>query len=83
MNLSDALDTYFKSVRARIGSLIKSKTNELLELPDHEYVSDTKPKDSKRSTNNLEPVITKADRRLETFNKVKELQAKGIPKKRI
>jgi transposase len=83
MNLSDALDTYFKSISARIGSLIKSKTNELLELPDHESVIDTKPKDNRTATKNMESVITKADQRLETFNKVKELQAKGVPRKRI
>jgi hypothetical protein len=62
---------------------MKSKTNELLELPDHESVSDTKPKDSKTATKNMEPVITRVDQRLETFNKVKKLQAKGIPRKRI
>ncbi len=83
MNLSDALDTYFKSISIRIGSLMKSKTNELLELPDHESVSDTKPKDSKTATKNMEPVITRVDQRLETFNKVKKLQAKGVPRKRI
>jgi transposase len=83
MNLSDALDTYFKSNSARIGSLIKSKTNELLELPDRESVGDTKPKDSRTATINIEPAITKVDQRLETFNKVKKLQAKGVPRKRI
>jgi len=83
MNLSDALDTYFKSISARIGSFIKSKTEELLELPDHESVIDTKPKDKMTVTENMEPVIPKADQRLERFNKVKELQAKGVPIKRI
>jgi hypothetical protein len=83
MNLSDALDTYFKSIGARIGSLIKSKTDELLELPDHESVIDTKPKEKMTVTENMEPVITKADQRLERFNKVKELQAKGFARKRI
>jgi transposase len=83
MNLSDALDTYFKSISGRIGSLIKSKTDELLELPDHESVIDTKPKDKMTVTENMEPVISKADQRLERFNKVKELQAKGFPRKRI
>ena len=84
MNLSDALDTYFKSsINSEIRSLIKSKTNELLELPDHVSVSDPKPKDSKTSIKNMEPNITKADRRLERFNIIKELQAKGVPRKRI
>ncbi len=83
MNLSDALDTYFKSISTRIGTLIKSKTNQLLELPDHESIIDAKPKGKRTATKNMEPVITKADQRLEKFNKVKELQAKGFPRKRI
>ena len=60
-----------------------SATEELLELPDHESVINTKPKDKMTVTENIEPVITKADQRLERFNKVKELQAKGFPRKRI
>jgi transposase len=83
MNLSDALVTYFKGINSRIRSLINAKTNEFLELPDHESVGDTKPKFSRTATKNMESVITKADQRLETFNKVKELQAKGVPRKRI
>ena len=83
MNLSDALDTYFKSTNSRIRSLINAKTNEFIELPDHEPVSDTKSKDIKTAANNMEPIIAKVDQRLETFNKVKKLQAKGVPRKRI
>jgi transposase len=83
MNLSDALDTYFKSISSKIRSLLTAKTNEFLELPDHKPVSETKSKDIKTATANKEPIITKVDQRLETFNKVKELQAKGVPIKRI
>jgi transposase len=82
-NLSDALDTYFKSISTRIRSLVKAKTNEFLELPDYEPVRDTKSKDIKTATNNKEFITTKVDQRLEIFNKVKELQAKGISIKRI
>jgi len=83
MNLSDALDTYFKSTNSRIRLLINTKTNEFIELPDHEPVSDIKSKDIKPAANNLEPIIAKVDQRLETFNKVKKLQAKGVPRKKI
>ena len=83
MNLSDALDTYFKSLSTKIRSLIKAKTSEFLELPEHESVSDAKPKDIKTATNKKKPTITKLDQRQETFNKVKELQSKGVPIKRI
>lgn len=82
-NLSVALDTYFKSVSTRIRSLINAKTNEFLELPDKEPVSDTESNDIEAATNNKEPIATKLDQRLETFNKVKELQAKGVAIKRI
>ena len=83
MNLSDALDTYFKSISKRIRTLIAAKTNEILELPDHEIVSDERAKDSQSVLATQEMTSIKADQRLDTFNKVKELQAKGVPIKRI
>ena len=83
MNLSDALDTYFKSISKRIRTLITSKTNEILELPDHEIVSDERAKDSQSVLATQEMTNIKADQRLDTFNKVKELQAKGFPIRRI
>jgi len=78
MNLSDALDTYFKSISTKIKSLITSKTNELLNLQD----------DENAKNNQLVPVISrsvniKVDKRLDTFNMVKKLQAKGISKRKI
>jgi len=82
-NLSDALDTYFKSVNTMIRSLIKTKTKEFLTLPDLEPVSSTKSEDIKTAMNIADPDFTIEDQRLETFNKVKELQAKGVPIKRI
>ena len=75
MNLSDALDTYFKSISGTINRLVKAKTGELLSE------SETKLKiitASKKQDNEI-----RIDPRLERFNKVKELQVKGIPRKRI
>jgi len=84
MNLSDALDAYFKSISKRIRSLITAKTNELLELPEKESLNI-----SEKGTED-QPVLTvqesieaKVDQRMETFLKVKELQEKGTPIKRI
>ena len=79
MNLSDALDTYFKSISTKIRTLITAKTNEILELPDHEIVSDEKAKDSQSVLATQEITKIKVDQRLDTFNKVKELQAYGVP----
>ena len=84
MNLSDALDAYFKSISRRIRSLITDKTNEFLELPEEE------PLNIKEEATEAQPVLTaqesiaaKVDQRMDTFLKVKELQAKGTPIKRI
>ena len=84
MNLSDALDAYFKSISRRIRSLITDKTNEFLELPEEE------PLNIKEEATEAQPVLTaqesiaaKVDQRMATFSKVKELQAKGTPIKRI
>lgn len=83
MNLSDAFDTYFKSVRTQIKTLITVKTNEILGLPDHEIVSDENANDSKSVLVAQKITNIKVDQRLDTFNKVKELQAKGVPIRRI
>ena len=84
MNLSDALDAYFKSISRRIRSLITAKTNEFLELPEKE------PINIKEKAEEAHPVLTaqesiagKVDQRMDTFSKVKELQAKGTPIRRI
>jgi transposase len=74
-NLSDALDTYFKSISGTISRLIKTKTNELLNLPE----SDPKIiSTAKEQVNGI-----RIDPRLDKFNKVKELQKKGVPILRI
>jgi hypothetical protein len=84
MNLSDALDTYFKSINRKIQSLIKDKTDEFLELSDKELLNI-----NKKGTEN-QPILTaqesiaaKVDQRMDTFSKVKKLQAKGTPIRRI
>ena len=69
-NLSNALDTYFKSISGTISRLVKAKTSELLKLPEAE------PKINfvaKEQVNGI-----RIDPRLDRFNKVKELQTKGI-----
>ena len=74
-NLSDALDTYFKSISGTISRLVKVKTSELLNL------SEIEPKiniTTKAQVNGI-----RIDPRLDRFNKVKELQSKGVPIKRI
>ncbi len=75
MNLSDALDTYFKNISGTISRLVKAKTGELL---SH---SETEPEiitASKKQVNGI-----RIDPRLERFNKVKELQEKRVPIRRI
>ena len=79
MNLSDALDTYFKSISTKIRTLITAKTNEILGLPDHEIVSAKKAKDSQPVLVTQGITNIKVDQRLDTFNKVKELQVNKVP----
>ena len=84
MNLSDALDTYFKSISRRIRSLITAKTNEFLELPEKESINFKEEiEDSQPVMTAQELITTKVDQRMDTFLKVKELQSKGTPIKRI
>ncbi|MCT4644563.1 MAG: ISL3 family transposase [Carboxylicivirga sp.] len=74
MNLSEALDTYFKSVAPKINKLVKAKTMELCqeaELPESKNITGTSS------------VLPRFDSRLPVFEKVKELQSQNIPKKRI
>lgn len=79
MNLSDALDTYFKSISTKIRSLITAKTNELLHLPEYDITGDGKVQESKLGPVTQVPTLIMVDQRLDIFNKVKELQSKGIP----
>ena len=83
MNLSDALDIYFKSISTKIRALITAKTNEILGLPDHKNVNAEKENGPQSSLATQKITNIKVDQRQDTFNKVKELQAKGVPIKRI
>ena len=75
MNLSDALNTYFKSVSPKINALIKKKSDEMPEtIGFHQTsVKIVEP----------EPDLKAFDSRQPAFEKVKELQAKGMTKKKI
>ena len=84
MNLSNALDAYFKSISKRIRTLIADKTNEILELAEKKSISiEEETKETQHITMDQESIATKFDQRLDTFLKVKELQVKGTPIKRI
>jgi len=84
MNLSDALDTYFKSISRRIRSLITAKTTDFLELPEKVPVNiREETKEDQLVLTAQESIDAKVDQRMDTFLKVKELQAKCTPIKRI
>ena len=75
-NLSDALDTYFKSICGIISRLVKAKINEMLNLPEEAETRIVKA--NSEQVNGI-----RIDQRIDRFNKVKELQAKGVPIRRI
>ena len=84
MNLSDALDRYFKSVDPKIKKLIKDKSNELLKKSDGQITGYAKEKTTGPLSKVQKRVVLKGtDRRQDVFNKVKELHAKGISKRKI
>ena len=77
MNLSDALDKYFKSIGPKIKTIIDCKTNEIL---------GAEPKTINTITSTKKVVAAskpKFDPRLVVFEKVKELQIQGLPIKKI
>ena len=83
MNLSDALDKYFKSVNPIIKKLIKEKSNELLKMSDGHITGDAKVKTTESLSKIQQRVnLKEVDQRQDVFNKVKELQAKGISKRK-
>ena len=84
MNLSDALDRYFKSVSHEIRLLIKNKTEEITNMSANGKSGDQK------ADNDIESILVTPelknnnnDQRIDTFNKVKELQREGFGSKRI
>ena len=84
MNLSDALDKYFKSIRPEIKLLIKNKTEEIINMPaSGKLLNEKADIDSERMEVIPEFDSINKDQRIDTFNKVKELQAEGISIKRI
>jgi len=84
MNLSDALDTYFKSVWPEIKLLIKTKTVETIKISASDKQPDkTEVLDSESITATPEPELINTDQRIDTFNKVKELQTEGVSSRRI
>lgn len=84
MNLSDALDTYFKSISRRIKSLIASRATDFLELPEEKPANiKEKIKEDQIVLTAQEAIDAKVDQRMDIFLKVKELQANGTPIKRI
>ena len=84
MNLSDALDKYFKSVSKEIRKVITERTDEILTMSANENRCNEKAVKDFRSLQVVaEPKEIKVDQRLETFKKVKELQSNGTSLKRI
>jgi transposase len=84
VNLSDALDTYFKSISQDVRKLIKVKTDEIAMVTVHiDSGKDKLDTEVQASPEPTEIASIPADQRLDTFNRVKELQAKGIPLRRI
>ena len=84
MNLSDALDKYFKSIRPEIKLLIKNKIEEILNISANgKLINEKIDIDSESITVTSEFEPTNTDQRIDTFNKVKELQAEGVAIKRI
>jgi hypothetical protein len=82
MNLSDALDKYFKSINPKINELIKGKTNEI--LSDSIDNSTCNAIEKEQVTSDKDCLCEdKFDQRLVIFNKVKELQKQNIAIKKI
>jgi transposase len=83
MNLSDALDKYFKSKGSEIRKIIKEKTNEILNVPDSHDASKKKDKSSQVLSEGSATIDIKVDQRQVTFSKVKELQELGFSIRKI
>lgn len=83
MNLSDALDKYFKSVQAGIRLLIKNKTEEIIKMSASSKLEDKADLDPVTITATPEFKPLNTDQRIDNFNKVKELQGEGISTKKI
>jgi hypothetical protein len=84
VNLSDALDTYFKSISREIRRILKEKTDEILAIPIGTDVSHGLPANqSLLPTKGPMPLEIVVDPRLAIHQKVKELRMDGAPLKTI
>lgn len=84
MNLSEALDRYFKSIHREIKTVINEKTGDILSTYETGAPSNSNlDNHPELFPKPHEGLSAKADPRLDEFNKVKELQAEGISKRRI
>lgn len=77
MNLSDALDKYFKSIGSEIRTLIKDKTTEIITALDGN-TNNSNNNTEMTTANDSQVFDIKTDKRIEIFNKVKELQEQDI-----
>jgi transposase len=80
MNLSDALDTYFKSVSPTINTLIKNKAAELMEFNND---SKSVPTPVTKSQSKKSILLERHDSRQIVFEKVKALQKQGYARRKI
>lgn len=85
VNLSEALDTYFKSINREIRRIIEDKTDEILSLAEAAESSSQSVVVNKSSvpTKMLISSEIRTDQRLTIFQKVKELRKDGTPLKNI
>jgi len=86
VNLSDALDKYFKSSRSLVKATIQKKTAEMV-VEDKNInleTADNPKSDDPNSVNEVQDhERVNSDQRIEKFNKVKELQKENVGIKKI
>ncbi|TAJ05455.1 ISL3 family transposase [Marinilabiliaceae bacterium JC017] len=83
MNLSDALDKYFKSINPKINNLIKEKSDEILNESNDGSKCQEKEGEPLDSGNRQQLCECKTDQRTVVFKKVKELQKQNVAIKKI
>jgi len=87
MNLSDALDKYFKSSRSLVKAAIQKKTEEIAKVDKNNSIEATTGDPQTDDSNSVVEVQdherVNSDQRIEKFNKVKELQKENVGIKKI
>ncbi len=87
VNLSDALDKYFKSSRSLVKATIQKKTEEMAMDVKNMCIKTTPDNPQTNESNSVDGVQdherVNSDQRIERFNKVKELQKENVSIKRI